>query len=85
MPIDGLERVLSCRECHVTDGTQHDNAEKHRQRLEPEESETGENPQVEAAGEGSAPERQCALQPAGPGELDVGLQSSGSPLGPGLL
>ncbi|MEZ5278489.1 MAG: hypothetical protein R3F07_19055 [Opitutaceae bacterium] len=62
----------------VADRAEHDDAEDHRERLQPEHVGPGEDAEIEASGEGSAPERDGTLQPAGSRQAKVG-RDGGTP------
>ena len=65
MPVNGLQRRFIGTERHVRDGTQHDDARYHGQRLQPQKRKSAQHPQVHARGQRAAPEGNGALQPAG--------------------
>ena len=69
--VDRLEGTLAGGERHIGDGAQHDDAEDHRDRLQPEHRVAGQHAEVERARERPAAEGDRALQPAGAGELGV--------------
>ena len=80
--VDRLEGTLAGGERHVGDGAQHDDAEDHRDRLQPEHRVASQHAEVERARERPPAEGDRALQPAGAGELRVQREGRERPLGP---
>ena len=77
MPVDGMERLLTSGERDVANDREHENAKHHHQRLQPEQLCSSNHAKVQAACQRAATQSDGALQPAGAGELGVGLEFFG--------